>query len=278
MINGKIQNSSLCWFDEPRTQYQHDFWLFQLSTATFASWANRVNSECWLSPSFLFYRSTYVRLGTYPQWCIDPQLSQALLLGVFLWGRSYIRFSFSLSHFLFLFCHIHIYCNLCLSVSAVSFPNQHLHFSTHFLPHSQTWSLGGSSLMLLLKLLWHCFFWNSTFHIFLQRPSLPVGWRVEMLGSCMAQISQNFHFWRKWAHWTENLPAKFCTVLLQGTCKMWLLLFRSVQLDSFHLRNQGYYTAQKSSPLVKQIMKSPQFLRFSEKIRDSFVFLINNVT
>lgn len=141
MINGKIQNSSLCWFDEPRTQYQHDFWLFQLSTATFASWANRVNSECWLSPSFLFYRSTYVRLGTYPQWCIDPQLSQALLLGVFLWGHSYIRFSFSLSHFLFLFCHIHIYCNLCLSVSAVSFPSQHLHFSTHFLPHSQTWSL-----------------------------------------------------------------------------------------------------------------------------------------
>lgn len=276
MINGKIQNSSLCWFDEPRTQYQHDFWLFQLSTATFASWANRVNSECWLSPSFLFYRSTYVRLGMYPQWCIDPQLSQALLLGVFLWGHSYIRFSFSLSHFLFLFCHIHIYCNLCLSVSAVSFPSQHLDFSTHFLPHSQTWSLGGSSLMFFLELLWHCFFWNSpsTFssrgHPFLW----DGGWRCwDPAWHRSARTSTSGE-----SGPTENLPAEFCTVLLQGTCKMWLLLFRSVQLDSFHLRNQGYYTAQKSSPLVKQIMKSPQFLRFSEKIRDSFVFLINNIT
>lgn len=277
MINGKIQNSSLCWFDEPRTRYQHDFWLFQLSTATFASWANRVNSECWLSPSFLFYRSTYVRLGTYPQWCIDPQLSQALLLGVFLWGRSYIRFSFSLSHFLFLFCHIHIYCNLCLSVSAVSFPSQHLHFSTHFLPHSQTWSLGGSSLMFFLELLWHCFFWNSpsTFssrgHPFLW----DGGWRCwDPAWHRSARTSTSGE-----SGPTEQriyLPSSaLCFFRARAKCD---LLFRSVQLDSIHLRNQGYYTAQKSSPLVKQIMKSPQFLRFSEKIRDSFVFLINNIT
>lgn len=92
--------------------------------------------------------STLVGIGTCPQHCIEPQLSQALLLGAHLSGPTYISF-FSIAMLFplcILFCYIPISWKPCLHLSqpwsATSFGIWYIHSSSH----PQTSSPRSSSL------------------------------------------------------------------------------------------------------------------------------------
>lgn len=248
MINGKIQNFSLWWFDEPSTCYQHDFWLFQLSTAIFASWANRINSELAVTFFSLLW-STFVRLGTSPQWCIKPQLR----------GHSYICFSSYLSHLLFLFCHIHIYCNFCLSISANP-GQQSLFLVSTFIPQPVSYPI--------LKLwaqetLIHLF---SGLTAFSETPPSTFSslwdwgwkwWDPAWYRSARTSTSGESGS----VEWRIYLPSS--ELWFSRACAKYDYCFSEVcSLMAFNLRNQGYYTCpEEQVKLNNEISEILEFFR-----------------
>lgn len=124
--------------------------------------------------------STLVGIGTCPQHCIEPRLSQALLLGAHLSGPTYISF-FSIAMLFplcILFCYIPISWKPLSSSQPTLVSNVFWHLVHSFLiPSSNVQPKELFSYTSVPKP--HCHFWISTFHVSFQRSLLPMdrGWR-----------------------------------------------------------------------------------------------------